>query len=236
MSTSYYYKNIQCATRGPTSIIEEPLSKRPIYIQRDPETPLCHSCNIPIDGNLVKALGKTWHPEHFCCSYCGQVLHSPKFHVYRGLPYCPEDYATLCLKRCSGCDLPIEDVVVMGLGKPWHRKHFVCILCGVPLLNRGGYYGKEDAAYCTECYQRVFLPKSEISPAQSTQLDDEIFDRQLSDEFRFLATSDDDDGEMYRPSVLIGNIKAEVLDEDEVSMAKSDADGTGVWYFGHYNE
>lgn len=36
--------------------------------------PVCHACESFIEGDLVRALGKTYHPEHFCCSLCKGVL------------------------------------------------------------------------------------------------------------------------------------------------------------------
>lgn len=34
--------------------------------------PPCEMCQEPIVGRLVKAVGKTYHPDHFVCEYCSQ--------------------------------------------------------------------------------------------------------------------------------------------------------------------
>jgi hypothetical protein len=35
---------------------------------------VCYACDKPIVGQVVTALGKTFHPEHFTCAHCNQVL------------------------------------------------------------------------------------------------------------------------------------------------------------------
>ncbi len=34
---------------------------------------VCFACEKPIVGQVVTALGKTFHPEHFTCAHCNQV-------------------------------------------------------------------------------------------------------------------------------------------------------------------
>ena len=34
---------------------------------------VCAACNKPIVGQVVTALGKTFHPEHFTCDHCNMV-------------------------------------------------------------------------------------------------------------------------------------------------------------------
>lgn len=34
---------------------------------------ICGACDKPIIGQVVTALGKTFHPEHFTCAHCNQV-------------------------------------------------------------------------------------------------------------------------------------------------------------------
>jgi paxillin len=34
----------------------------------------CNACDKPIVGQVITALGKTWHPEHFTCNHCNQEL------------------------------------------------------------------------------------------------------------------------------------------------------------------
>ena len=34
---------------------------------------ICSACEKPIVGQVVTALGKTFHPEHFTCAHCNMV-------------------------------------------------------------------------------------------------------------------------------------------------------------------
>jgi len=60
---------------------------------------------------VVTALGKTWHPEHFTCAHCRQELGSKSFYEREGQPYCEDDYHKLYSPRCAYCNGPILDVI-----------------------------------------------------------------------------------------------------------------------------
>ena len=36
---------------------------------------VCYACDKPIIGQVVTALGKTFHPEHFTCANCNMVIY-----------------------------------------------------------------------------------------------------------------------------------------------------------------
>eukprot|EP01088_Endostelium_zonatum_P017732 TRINITY_DN5381_c0_g1_i1.p1 TRINITY_DN5381_c0_g1~~TRINITY_DN5381_c0_g1_i1.p1 ORF type:complete len:735 (-),score=134.67 TRINITY_DN5381_c0_g1_i1:64-2184(-) len=55
--------------------------------------PKCAKCNEAIlDGSCISAIGKKWHPEHFCCTICNKPIDvgSP-VHVIGGKAYCEKD-------------------------------------------------------------------------------------------------------------------------------------------------
>lgn len=135
---------------------------RHIFITHDPGTPICTLCGRLIEGDFVKALGQTWHPEHFQCHHCGIVIRETRFHMHGGHPYCPEDYAMNFLHRCASCALPIQDTVIGALGKFWHRHHFVCSQCGRPLSNLGGYFERDDFAFCSGCFQQSVMNEESV--------------------------------------------------------------------------
>uniref|UniRef100_A0A8C3JFG3 LIM zinc-binding domain-containing protein n=1 Tax=Calidris pygmaea TaxID=425635 RepID=A0A8C3JFG3_9CHAR len=60
---------------------------------------VCGSCQKPIAGKVVKALGCAWHPEHFVCARCGGELGGGSFFEKDGVPYCPRDYGRLFSPR-----------------------------------------------------------------------------------------------------------------------------------------
>ena len=41
---------------------------------------VCAACNKPIVGQVVTALGKTFHPEHFTCDHCNMVRFNSGLH------------------------------------------------------------------------------------------------------------------------------------------------------------
>lgn len=70
----------------------------------------CSACDKPIVGQVITALGKTWHPEHFVCNHCQQELGTRNFFERDGSPYCETDYHNLFSPRCAYCNGPILDV------------------------------------------------------------------------------------------------------------------------------
>jgi paxillin len=55
----------------------------------------CRSCNQPIRGSVINALGASWHPEHFNCQSCHQPFPGGAFYEVNGLPYCDVHYNQL---------------------------------------------------------------------------------------------------------------------------------------------
>ena len=50
---------------------------------------ICAQCNKPIMGRTVNALGKSWHADHFNCTFCKKLLtSSAPFKSNEGKPYC----------------------------------------------------------------------------------------------------------------------------------------------------
>lgn len=62
------------------------------------------------NNQVVTALGKTWHPEHFTCVHCKTELGTKSFFERDGEPYCESDYHNLFSPRCAFCSQPILDV------------------------------------------------------------------------------------------------------------------------------
>ncbi|XP_054258447.1 paxillin-like [Macrosteles quadrilineatus] len=120
-------------------------------------SPKCALCGGVIADVVVQAMDTTWHQDHFQCAHCQRPITSPRYHVFDGKSYCEADYAALFLKRCDKCQQPIKDVVVMALGRPWHKEHFTCNSCST-LLSHKGFYEKEDKPYCSDCFEGKFCP------------------------------------------------------------------------------
>ncbi|KAM4854444.1 actin-binding LIM protein 2 isoform 7-T7 [Thomomys bottae] len=125
----------------------------------------CFSCDRFIEGEVVSALGKTYHPDCFVCAVCR-------------LPFPPGDRVTfngkecVCqkcsppptaggahlpqgLRSCGGCGLEITDgQALVALDKHWHLGCFKCKTCG-KLLN-AEYISKDGLPYCEADYHSEF--------------------------------------------------------------------------------
>jgi len=52
--------------------------------------PTCPTCNLPVTGKILNALGKSWHSACFVCSKCGLLLDD----------YMEDKGRPVCYKRC----------------------------------------------------------------------------------------------------------------------------------------
>ncbi|KAK9296176.1 hypothetical protein QLX08_009737 [Tetragonisca angustula] len=118
----------------------------------------CSACEKPIVGQVITALGKTWHPEHFTCTHCNQELGTRNFFEREGHPYCEPDYHNLFSPRCAYCNGPILDKCVTALEKTWHTEHFFCAQCGKQ-FGEEGFHERDGKPYCREDYFDMFAPK-----------------------------------------------------------------------------
>lgn len=118
----------------------------------------CHACEKPIVGQVITALGKTWHPEHFTCNHCNQELGTRNFFERDGRPYCEPDYHNLFSPRCAYCNGPILDKCVTALEKTWHTEHFFCAQCGKQ-FGEEGFHERDGKPYCRDDYFDMFAPK-----------------------------------------------------------------------------
>ncbi|CAO3563162.1 unnamed protein product [Mortierella alpina] len=119
---------------------------------------VCSSCDEPISGMMITAMGKRWHSDHFVCTVCNLNLEHVQFFQKDGLPYCHLDYHEKFSPKCGHCHSAIEDECLTALGKSWHPGHFFCRECGDP-FEEDGYMVHEDQPYCEKDYLRLFAPK-----------------------------------------------------------------------------
>jgi len=115
---------------------------------------ICGRCGQPITGEVVQAMGKMWHPEHFTCQSCRQPLGTAPFYESDGQPTCGQCWKTLFCPHCAHCDQPITDRCVTALGKKWHPEHFMCSQCLQPLS--AGFLERDGHAFCERCFYSAF--------------------------------------------------------------------------------
>lgn len=118
----------------------------------------CFSCNEPIHGQVITAMGKLWHPEHFQCAHCSKTIGTSVFYEKDNLPYCEQDYLRLFSPKCYSCRNPILDKMLTALDKSWHLNCFVCKICTKP-LNDESFLEINNSAYCKGCYGNELAPK-----------------------------------------------------------------------------
>ncbi|XP_072518630.1 actin-binding LIM protein 3-like isoform X5 [Salminus brasiliensis] len=126
----------------------------------------CDSCGDFITGEVVSALGRTYHPRCFVCSLCRK-------------PFPIGDRVTFCGKKCvcqqcshtlissnepvkihgpshcAGCKEEItQGQSLLALEKQWHVSCFKCQTCGTVLT--GEYISKDGIPYCESDYHSQF--------------------------------------------------------------------------------
>uniref|UniRef100_A0A8C8ATM1 Leupaxin n=1 Tax=Otus sunia TaxID=257818 RepID=A0A8C8ATM1_9STRI len=119
---------------------------------------ICAACHKPIAGKVLTALGKTWHPEHFTCTRCGQELGGCPFFERGGQAYCQEDYYQAFTPRCAYCAGPICEKVLTALDQTWHPEHFFCAHCG-KVFGDDGFHERSGKPYCRQDFLAMFAPK-----------------------------------------------------------------------------
>ncbi|CAE1312321.1 PXN [Acanthosepion pharaonis] len=119
---------------------------------------LCAACNKPVVSQMITALGKVWHVEHFTCAHCKMTLGTMSFYEREGKAYCEQDYHNLFAPRCAYCSGPITDKCVTALDKTWHPEHFFCGFCGCNFGDQG-FHERDGQAYCREDFLKMFAPK-----------------------------------------------------------------------------
>jgi len=120
--------------------------------------PTCGKCDKRIKGDCLNAVGKQFHPECFCCAYCGKVFGSGAFYLEDGLPYCETDWNDLFTTKCVGCGFPIEagDRWVEALNNNYHSQCFKCSKCSKNLEGQS-FFAKGGKPFCkSHAAQRGF--------------------------------------------------------------------------------
>lgn len=120
---------------------------------------ICHECNDRVRGQVITALGRSYHKEHFKCAHCNQELGTTNFYERDNLPYCERDYQALFSPKCAACSGPILDKVTIALDKSFHPEHFVCAHCGCQFEQDDGFHEKDGKPYCKRDFFDLFASK-----------------------------------------------------------------------------
>ncbi|XP_031762173.1 actin-binding LIM protein 1 isoform X27 [Xenopus tropicalis] len=130
----------------------------------------CSGCGEFVEGEVVTALGKTYHPSCFACTSCKRPFPPGDRVTFNGrdclcqncavLPMSPGPTEISNSSSCAGCSREIKNgQALLALDKQWHLGCFKCKSCGKVLT--GEYISKDGSPYCEKDYQLMFGVKCE---------------------------------------------------------------------------
>ncbi|XP_028330936.1 actin-binding LIM protein 2 isoform X11 [Gouania willdenowi] len=125
----------------------------------------CFSCQDFIEGEVVSALGKTYHPRCFVCASCKQPFPAGDRVTFNGKecicqkctdPLPANSPAPIqAVHNCCGCGKEFKnEQSLVALEKHWHLGCFKCKVCN-KVLN-AEYISKDGIPYCEMDYHAMF--------------------------------------------------------------------------------
>ncbi|XP_041840889.1 actin-binding LIM protein 2 isoform X9 [Melanotaenia boesemani] len=125
----------------------------------------CFSCQDFIEGEVVSALGKTYHPRCFVCASCKQPFPAGDRVTFNGKecicqkctqPLPASSPAPIqAVHNCCGCGKEFRnEQSLVALDKHWHLGCFKCKVCN-KVLN-AEYISKDGIPYCEMDYHAMF--------------------------------------------------------------------------------
>ncbi|XP_038846682.1 actin-binding LIM protein 1-like [Salvelinus namaycush] len=125
----------------------------------------CNGCRDFVEGEVVTALGKTYHPACFVCTICKRPFPAGDRVTFNGkdclCQYCVQPTSPgpgkdlMDSNCCTGCGRDIKNgQALLALERQWHLGCFKCKACQKVLT--GEYISKDGAPYCEKDYQIHF--------------------------------------------------------------------------------
>ncbi|KAJ7984646.1 hypothetical protein DPEC_G00356920 [Dallia pectoralis] len=124
----------------------------------------CNGCGDFVEGEVVTALAKTYHPACFVCTICKRPFPAGDRVTFNGKdclcqrciqPTSPTPKVLSSSGNCAGCGRDIKNgQALLALDRQWHLGCFKCNACGKVLI--GEYISKDGAPYCEKDYQIHF--------------------------------------------------------------------------------
>lgn len=129
----------------------------------------CASCQDYVEGEVVTALGKTYHQKCFTCNRCRQPFPSGEKVTYTGKEVLCQKCVQIPVRdgtpkaspttnnpnECAGCRQELkEGQALVALDQQWHVWCFKCGTCGIVL--HGEYMGRDGIPYCERDYQKQY--------------------------------------------------------------------------------
>uniref|UniRef100_A0A8C1JMH6 Actin-binding LIM protein 2 n=1 Tax=Cyprinus carpio TaxID=7962 RepID=A0A8C1JMH6_CYPCA len=123
----------------------------------------CFSCEEFIEGEVVSALGKTYHPRCFVCAICKQPFPAGGRVTFNGkecvCEKCTQPVNSTAppqaVHNCCGCGKEFKnEQSLVALDKHWHLGCFKCKVCN-KVLN-AEYISKDGIPFCEADYHAMF--------------------------------------------------------------------------------
>lgn len=130
----------------------------------------CAICDDYVEGEVVSALGNTYHQKCFTCARCRQPFPSGQRVTYTGKEVLCQKCVQIPVREtqslqaspsstncpeCAGCQEELkEGQALIALERQWHIWCFKCRTCDAVL--HGEYMGKDGIPYCEKDYQKQF--------------------------------------------------------------------------------
>nr|XP_057934193.1 actin-binding LIM protein 2 isoform X1 [Doryrhamphus excisus] len=125
----------------------------------------CFSCQDFIEGEVVSALGKTYHPQCFVCASCKQPFPAGGRVTFNGKECICQNCSqplpvsgpapVQAAHNCCGCGKEFtNEQSLVALDKHWHLGCFKCKVCN-KVLN-AEYISKDGIPYCEMDYHAMF--------------------------------------------------------------------------------
>lgn len=131
----------------------------------------CDRCDTFITGEVVSALGRTYHPKCFVCSVCSKPFPIGDRVTFSGKDCVCQQCSHKLVKsnepikihgpsHCAGCGAEIKQgQSLLALEKQWHVSCFRCRTCNMVLT--GEYISKDGVPYCEADYHAQYGVKCE---------------------------------------------------------------------------
>ncbi|VDD78456.1 unnamed protein product [Mesocestoides corti] len=135
----------------------------------------CPPPSHAIEGRVVLALGRVWHPEHLVCRKCEEILSGGSFYEENGEPLCFYHFRILTQEICHSCRNLLPECLIEFANKLYCLEHFTCELCDklllyvaaqqtwllvtltrfLPFVFSGRFHMVDLRPVCKSCYRRL---------------------------------------------------------------------------------
>jgi hypothetical protein len=113
----------------------------------------CKGCGKGVEGQVINALGGSWHPSCFVCAGCKGAFTSPGVVAHEGKPYHRACYQKKLAPKCAGCGEAILAAhIVTNSGAHYHAACLTCAGCATSLAD-GFYEGPNGRPHCAACME-----------------------------------------------------------------------------------